>query len=178
MYIIMCVYHFCILHHELFILYQIIWPSKIKSVSHGLLASQWALMTLSAYCKGTFTIAQWLDIKKWPKGLCLCACFKVYWIKQVRGFEGRYIYKTHSFSPPCSSHWFVIHSTSYNSTIREFKELPANIQSPLWLTPSHTYITVLQLSTLKALRSSNTANDGSGWVWFNFIYCFDNQYHN
>jgi len=39
---------------------------------------------LPAYCKGIFTTAQWLDIKKWPKGLCLCVCFEVYWIRQVR----------------------------------------------------------------------------------------------
>lgn len=75
-----------------------IWPSKIKSVSHGLLVPLWVILTLSAYCKGTFTTAQWLDIKKWPKGLWLCICFEIYGIKQVREKGLKVI--THSFSIP------------------------------------------------------------------------------
>lgn len=102
------------------------------SLFNGLLVPQWALMTLSPCCKGTFTTAQWLDIKKWPKGLCSCACLKVYWIKQVRvkGLKV-VIYKTHtlsllpvalsdlSFAPPVT----IPPSEGLRSSLQTFKLL-------------------------------------------------------
>lgn len=98
----------------------------------NLIVSQWALMTLSSYCKGTFSTAQWLDIKKCPKGLCLCACFKVYWIRRVRAKGLKVvIYETHtlsllpvvvtdlSFAPPVT----VPPSESLRSSLQTFKLL-------------------------------------------------------